>query len=96
MPSLLDALSKEHIGRLLFFCRDWNTHGKHALIAHAVLAALFKNKTPQELKQYPTLKEVLPALVPYTERHFARLDAMLQKSFLYVHVCADLLIFISN
>jgi U3 small nucleolar RNA-associated protein 13 len=82
--ALLLALTDAQLGRLLRHCRDWNTHGRHALVAHRLLAALFRTRRPAALKRLPELKEVLPALVPYTERHFARLDALLQKSFLCV------------
>jgi hypothetical protein len=82
--ALLLALTDAQLGRLLRHCRDWNTHGRHALVAHRLLAALFRTRRPAALQRLPELKEVLPALVPYTERHFARLDTLLQKSFLCV------------
>ncbi len=84
--ALLLALTDAQLGRLLRHCRDWNTHGRHALVAHRLLAALFRTRRPAALKRLPELREVLPALVPYTERHFARLDALLQKSFLCVKI----------
>lgn len=78
----VSQLNMELVSRLLLFIRDWNTNAKNAAVSHATLHALFTSFTPSSLARCPRIKEVLSALVPYSERHFQRLDALLRKSFL--------------
>jgi len=64
------------------YLRDWNTNSKHSVIAQRLLKLLFSQFNPNYLVKLPNMKEILEGLIPYTERHFSRLDKLLQRSFL--------------
>lgn len=68
---------------LLRMVRDWNATTRTADVAQTVLHAILKSHSPSALLNIGNeLGELLEALMPYTERHFARADRLLaQESF---------------
>jgi len=64
----------------LEYVRDWNTSARFAPLAQAVLYELLKVCPPQDLLQMKSVKSLLQALLPYTDRHFQRVDQLLQKA----------------
>jgi U3 small nucleolar RNA-associated protein 13 len=90
--SLDDAIARlegPSVLALLRMIRDWNATTRTADVAQTVLHAVLKLHPPAELLSLTTegrktneLGELLDALLPYTERHFARADRLLaQDSF---------------
>jgi len=64
----------------LEYVRDWNTSARFAGLAQAVLFEVLKTCPPGELLKMKSVKPLLQALLPYTERHFQRVDQLLQKA----------------
>ena len=63
---------------LLHCARDWNTTAQHSLTAHRLLHALLQSTPAARLAELPRIKEAIEALMPYADRHFERLDRLLQ------------------
>jgi U3 small nucleolar RNA-associated protein 13 len=76
--------------RLLLYIRDWNTHARSAHVAHTLLSHILRTVPPARLLSNRTLLQQSTALTLYAERHFARIDKLLTKSFLMDHMLASM------
>ena len=74
------AMELPDLAHCLACARDWNTTAQHALTAQKLLHAVLKTTPASRLAGVPHLGELLDALTQYTERHFERLDRLLQGS----------------
>ncbi|KAF9586347.1 U3 small nucleolar RNA-associated protein 13 [Lunasporangiospora selenospora] len=81
VDNVLRGLSLEQLAKLLGYVRDWNTHGKNMRPAQTVLYAILKQRKVQEMNEVPGIKEILDSLLPYTERHFQRVETLSMKSY---------------
>ncbi|KAI8072212.1 WD40-repeat-containing domain protein [Gilbertella persicaria] len=79
---ILAELSLENTGKLLTYARDWNTNAKHSDIAQVVIYAILSSRTSEELVEIPTAKELIDGLLPYTDRHYQRIDDLITQSFI--------------
>ncbi len=52
----------------------------HALTAQKLIHAVLKTTPRTKLQSVPRLNELFDALIPYTRRHFERLDRLMQQS----------------
>jgi len=87
-----DSLIRENIVQLgpndivkcLHFIRDWNTNSKYVTISQMVLNTIITTRTPEEFTQLSNkdIPRILESLIPYSDRHFQRIDKMLQKTYL--------------
>ena len=68
------------LAHCLACARDWNTTATHSLTAQKLLHAVLKTTPASRLAGVPKLGELLDGLTQYTERHFERLDRLLQGS----------------
>lgn len=82
MRKMLDSLNFELTQQLLTYIRDWNTNAKHSLSAQNVLFQLFHLYRADSMTKFPLMKDLLQALIPYSTRHFQRLDKLLQASYI--------------
>ncbi|XP_006637433.2 transducin beta-like protein 3 [Lepisosteus oculatus] len=65
---------------LLGYCVVWNTNARNCQEAQAVIQALLRHLSPEQLLQCKGLRSALEGLLPYTERHFQRIGRLLQAS----------------
>jgi U3 small nucleolar RNA-associated protein 13 len=82
LTSLITTLTPQQLSQLLVWLRDWNTNAKLSFVAQNVLYSIFKTYHPTTLLELPHFKEILQSLLPYTERHYHRIDRLLQQSFI--------------
>lgn len=80
MNDAVRLMDESDLAYCLSCCRDWNTTATHALTAQKLLHAVLTTTTAAKLATMPKLNEILDALIPYTERHFERLDRLMQQS----------------
>lgn len=78
----LHALGKEEIRQLLEYVREWNTKPKLCHVAQFVLFQLFNIHPPTEIIEIKGISDVLEGLIPYTQRHFSRIDRLVRSTFL--------------
>lgn len=86
LPSIVVDLSDDLLSRLLLYIRDWNTHAKSSHVAQSLLACIFRVLSPARLISNRTLLQQSNNLTLYSERHFARIDKLLTKSFIMDHM----------
>lgn len=65
-------------GSILKYVSRWNQNGRHSHVAQSVLATLLKHVPPERLLEMEGLRALLEGLIPYTERHFQRLQRLEQ------------------
>ncbi|GJQ09294.1 hypothetical protein GpartN1_g1085.t1 [Galdieria partita] len=82
LNTFLKPLSPSQIYRLLCYCRDWNTNVHQFLLSQYVLHGLLVNHSFHDISSIPGAKEVLQAILAYSERHYQRLSKWSAKSFM--------------
>jgi U3 small nucleolar RNA-associated protein 13 len=98
VDQVLRELSHSQLWLLLQRIRDWNSNAKTAPVAQRILNCL--------LKSYPTstwtqmakereiggsgMRDLLRAIEVYTERHFRRIDALVDESFLVEYTLREM------
>lgn len=80
--NVLKELDKEHLRLLLSYIREWNTKPKFCHVAQSVLLEIFHVFPPKEFLEVSGLHELIEGILPYTERHFSRIDRLLRSTFL--------------
>ncbi|EON65052.1 hypothetical protein W97_04287 [Coniosporium apollinis CBS 100218] len=91
VDEVLGSLADEQIFRLLLRVRDWNTNARTAGVAQRVLWTLVRKYPASRLAGLKvdgrregrgSLREVLDALRAYTERHYRRVEELVDESYL--------------
>jgi len=72
--------------KILEYCREWNTRARNSPIALLTINAIVTTFRMSELIKVHGASEVMDGIVPYAERHFARLDRLYADSFVLDHV----------
>jgi U3 small nucleolar RNA-associated protein 13 len=98
VDEVLATLSDEQIFLLLLRLRDWNTNARTAAVAQKVLwtlvrsypASKFSNLSVKGARGQKSLKEVLQALKVYTERHYKRLEELVDESYLMEYTLQEM------
>lgn len=73
-------MREDQIITLLKYCVTWNTNSKHCYPAQVLLYIILKIFTPEQICKFPDALITVQELLPYTERHFRRVDKLLQQS----------------
>ncbi|PIA55623.1 hypothetical protein AQUCO_00700140v1 [Aquilegia coerulea] len=78
----LHTLQKEQIHLLFEYVREWNTKPKLCHIAQFVLFRVFNILSPLEILEIKGISELLESLIPYSQRHFSRIDRLIRSTLL--------------
>lgn len=91
---IFKSFTSDQVSTLLSYIKDWNTNAKHCSIAQSLLHLLFQSFSPSYFIENKSMKPILEALLPYTERHLQRADQLVTNSFIldYTLQSMDLLI----
>ncbi|KAF8445679.1 U3 small nucleolar RNA-associated protein [Boletus edulis BED1] len=97
LDEVLRTLSSPDLSVLVRYIRDWNTNAKTSGVAQSVLYTILRLRPAEEVLEafdysspegtrHPigttsSLKDIIDGLIPYTQRHLARLDRLVQESF---------------
>ncbi|KAL3426823.1 WD repeat domain-containing protein [Phlyctema vagabunda] len=98
VDEVLATLSDEQIFTLLLRLRDWNTNARTAPISQRILWTLVKSYPASRLSNLKvkggqnsrSLKEVLDALRVYTERHYKRMEDLVDESYLVEYTLREM------
>lgn len=91
-------LSDEQIFLLLLRLRDWNTNARTAPVAQRILWTLVKSYPASKLSNLAvkgargqrSLKDVLHGLEVYTERHYKRMEELVDESYLVEYTLQEM------
>jgi len=78
---IITSFDNTQLVTILKYIRDWNTNGRHSLIAQKILYFVLQQINPMDLPNSHQIKELITGVTPYTDKHFQRIDKLLQKSF---------------
>jgi U3 small nucleolar RNA-associated protein 13 len=96
VDEVIRTMSAEDLITLIKFVRDWNSNAKTSGVAQEILYAIVKLRSAEEIietlkpqvagEEQSTdagggLKEIVDGLIPYTERHLARMERLIQESY---------------
>jgi U3 small nucleolar RNA-associated protein 13 len=102
---VLQSLDEENLYMLLLRLRDWNTNARTASVSQRILYALFKSYPPSTFMELASrrnpmpgrksspasgLKDILHALAAYTERHYKRVEQLVDESYLLEWVLGEM------
>ncbi|KAH6636976.1 WD40-repeat-containing domain protein [Chaetomium tenue] len=98
VDDVLARLSDEQIFLLLLRLRDWNTNARTAPVAQRILwvlvksypAGKFSNLSVKGARGQKSLSEVLNALKVYTERHYKRMEELVDESYLVEYTLQEM------
>ncbi|GAB1314191.1 U3 small nucleolar RNA-associated protein 13 [Madurella fahalii] len=98
VDQVLAKLSDEQIFLLLLRLRDWNTNARTAPVAQRILwtlvksypAGKFSNLSVKGARGQKSLNEVLNALKVYTERHYKRMEELVDESYLVEYTLQEM------
>ncbi|KAK0668921.1 WD40-repeat-containing domain protein [Cercophora samala] len=98
VDQVLASLSDEQLFLLLLRLRDWNTNARTAPVAQRILSALvrsypadkFSGLSVKGARGQKSLKEVLNALKVYTERHYKRMEELVDESYLVEYTLREM------
>lgn len=98
VDEVLATLSDEQLFLLLLRLRDWNTNARTAPVAQRILwtlvrsypASKFSNLSVKGARGQKSLKEVLNALKVYTERHYKRMEELVDESYLVEYTLQEM------
>ncbi|XP_057532002.1 protein TORMOZ EMBRYO DEFECTIVE isoform X1 [Amaranthus tricolor] len=82
LKKALLPLGKEEIRQLFEYIREWNTKPKLCHIAQLVLLQVFSLLSPTEIAEVKGIGELLEGIIPYSQRHFSRIDRLERSTFL--------------
>nr|XP_034311300.1 transducin beta-like protein 3 [Crassostrea gigas] len=80
LEKTLQKLRVDQIDSVLRFAGEWNTNSRHCHEAQFVLNTVLKTYPPEEILKFPNIKSTMEAFIPYTERHFQRMNRLLQQA----------------
>ncbi|KAJ3489692.1 hypothetical protein NLG97_g5941 [Lecanicillium saksenae] len=98
VDEVLGNLSDDQIFLLLLRLRDWNTNARTAPVAQRILWALvrsypaskFSNLSVKGARGQQSLKDILQALRVYTERHYKRMEELVDESYLVEYTLQEM------
>ncbi|XP_050224237.1 protein TORMOZ EMBRYO DEFECTIVE [Mercurialis annua] len=82
IENALRAFGNEEIRVLFEYIREWNTKPKMCHVAQYVLFQIFQILPPTEILEIKGVRELLEGLIPYSQRHFSRVDRLVRSTFL--------------
>lgn len=82
LEKTIRGLDSAQVASLLKRVRDWNVNFRHFEVAQKVLAVVVDTLD----MEHPDIRRVVEAMIPYNERHYQRLDGLLEESYVLDHV----------
>jgi U3 small nucleolar RNA-associated protein 13 len=100
VDDVLAALDHQQLFTLLERVRDWNTNARTSTAAQRILNCLFKNYPASTFVDMAKerrfggadkgMKEILRALEVYTERHYRRIEELVDESYLIEYTLREM------
>ena len=89
VDQVIATLSDPQMSTLLLRVRDWSTNGRTSHVAQRILHVILR-KSPDRLMQLPDIKEIIEALIPYSDRYLKQVDKLLQESFVVDYILREM------
>lgn len=105
IDQVIQSLDSENLCALLLRVRDWNTNARTSRVAQRILFALFRSYPPSTFTELAAstikkrgpgsrpaagMKDILQALAVYTDRHYRRVEELVDESYLVEWVLGEM------
>lgn len=106
VDEVLRTLAGSDLTRLLRYVRDWNANAKTSAVAQKVLHAVVKLRPAEDVIAAfsvdgvldkdkdaggpSALRELVDGLIPYTERHLARMEKLVQETYVVDYLLGEM------
>ena len=90
VDQVIATLSDPQLSTLLLRVRDWSTNGRTSHVAQRILHVILRKCPPDRLMQLSDIKEVVEALIPYSDRYLKQVDKLLQESFVVDYILREM------
>ncbi|EMG48021.1 hypothetical protein G210_1490 [Candida maltosa Xu316] len=81
LENTISLLDNEQLIKLIKKIRDWNTNFKFFELSQKVLDVVLNNFGVDKLIGIPGLMKVLESIIPYNERHYSRIDDLVEQTY---------------
>ncbi|KAH3681338.1 hypothetical protein WICPIJ_007691 [Wickerhamomyces pijperi] len=82
IDSTLSKLNDDQILLLFKRVRTWNVNARFFQVSQKLIKAVFKILSVDKLIEIPGLAAIVETILPYNDRHFSRLDNLVEQSFI--------------
>ncbi|KAK9458306.1 WD40-repeat-containing domain protein [Dipodascopsis uninucleata] len=82
VDAVLSSLTKDQLQVLFKRIRDWNTNARTSPVAQRLLHTILLAYPPETILEIEDIRRTLGALLPYSERHYNRVNELLEDSFI--------------
>lgn len=90
LDEVISTLSNEQLILLIKRSRDWNTNARTHNIAQKVIKCILLHHNISELCEIPGLVQLVDAIIPYTKRHFSRVDNLIEQSYILDYALVEM------
>eukprot|EP00613_Pedinella_sp_CCMP2098_P073786 CAMPEP_0171912904 /NCGR_PEP_ID=MMETSP0993-20121228/11422_1 /TAXON_ID=483369 /ORGANISM="non described non described, Strain CCMP2098" /LENGTH=881 /DNA_ID=CAMNT_0012546823 /DNA_START=1 /DNA_END=2646 /DNA_ORIENTATION=- len=77
----VEGWTDERIVQCLEFIVEWNKNAAKSCVAQGLLGSVLRHVPLERLRKLDRVRDIVGGLIPYTERHFQRIDRLVQASF---------------
>lgn len=106
VDEVIRTLGGADLVKLLRYVRDWNAKARTSSAAQGVLHAIVKLRSAEDVMRAfgddavevavtgkaggTSLKELVDGMIPYTERHLARMERLVQESYVVDYILGEM------
>ncbi|CCK67940.1 U3 snoRNA-associated protein UTP13 KNAG_0A02510 [Huiozyma naganishii CBS 8797] len=90
LDHVISTLTSDQLVLLMKRCRDWNTNAKTHTVAQCAIRCILLKHNIAELSEIPGMIKIIDGIVPYTQRHFARVDNLVEQSFILDYALVEM------
>ena len=80
LVAAVESLDKNGLDQLLGYIVQWNTNTRHSTAAQNMLHSILTSVNPDTLLQLPNIQTHVEGLLPYTDKHYNRLQTLNTKT----------------
>ena len=81
VSDIVRSFTEKRLLQWMKYIRQWNTNGRHSVLAQYCLSMVLQNFKPEKLMSIsPEMKAIVEAILAYSDRHFKRIDKLVQQS----------------
>ncbi|CCH62913.1 hypothetical protein TBLA_0I02570 [Henningerozyma blattae CBS 6284] len=82
LDNVIANLSNDQVLLLMKRCRDWNTNARTHLVAQRCIRCILLHYNISDLSEIPGMIQIVDSIIPYTQRHYAKVDGLLEESYI--------------
>ncbi|CCE65465.1 hypothetical protein TPHA_0L01080 [Tetrapisispora phaffii CBS 4417] len=90
LDNVISTLNDEQLLMLMQRCRDWNTNGRTHSVAQKTINCILTKYNISKLSDISGMMKVIDSILPYSQRHFNRVDNLIEESYILDHALVEM------